>query len=858
MRVFFFLLFCFGLGFPVASLAQWELVQGAQLLADGCVRLTPATQNQRGGAWNSCQLNLEADADLQFTVNFGTTDADGADGMVFVLQPFGTGNFVIGSTGGSIGYENGPFNPSLAVEMDTWQNADVGDPWYDHIALASNGSIMHNVEGPVQAHETQSNIETGQDYPFRVTWNAEEELLEVYFAGSLRLSYSGNIVDTFFGGNPLVHWGFVASTGGAVGNEQRFCLVDADFATHVDVLSASPEGPWEICQGEALELTALASAPATSAAWSDTGTAQNTVTSGGEYTLVGEDFEGCPATGSISVSELPGPDLALLVDPNLVVCDGAEAELLAEAAPGATVAWDGEEGLSAITTEEGPHEVVASLGGCESSLTVDVLFQTTPSVSFAQNGEAVSGTLTVCEGEVLTLDAVASGGGVAAWSLNNQASLAVGVAGTYQATASMNGCDSDPSSIAVEVLSLPEGAFTPSPNALCWETTGSLGFNVLNDADIDSWELPSGTSSLNQAGQGTYLVHLIHDNGCESTESFNYSMLPPIATGLVNPEPLCDEGVAMLSVTGNVDALTWNVGGNGANLPVVSSMGEGPFVAQVTLGQCTQSDTAFVTWWPTPTVGTQPDSVSRCVLDAPYSFVWPTQGNDPVGTWIWSVNNEPATAGYSAYDEGEYTIEVRDNATGCMDTHTMHVEVLPNLNVVASAVDPLICMGDSTEVRLELLPVLDTDPYEVPFSLTWSTEGASGMSNNVAGGEHFITATNVCGSSTALAEVEEEYCGCHVWIPNAFTPDDDGLNEGFRIVSSCEWDAFSFQIFNRWGEQVWSTNDPNRPWDGGAPDLGNGDHYLPDGWYPYIVQWEYREDGIFYREQKTGRVLIVR
>ena len=385
-----------------------------------------------------------------------------------------------------------------------------------------------------------------------------------------------------------------------------------------------------------------------------------------------------------------------------------------------------------------------------------------------------------------------------------------------------------------------------------------MDFDVFNDASIVSWDLPAGTTNLNQAGAGVYQANLVHDNGCESSETFNYTMLPPIATGLLDPAPLCDEEVAMLSVTGNVDAIAWNVGGNGANLPVVASMGEGPFVAEVTLGQCTETDTAFVTWWPTPTVGSQPDSVVRCVLDAPHSFVWPTQTDQPVGTWIWSVNNEPATAGFSAYDEGEYLVEVRDNATGCMDTHTTHLEVLPNLDVVASAVDPLICIGDSTEVRVELLPVLDTDPYEIPFSLVWSTEGAAGFENNVAGGEHYVTATNACGSSVALAEVEEEYCGCHVWIPNAFTPDGDGLNEGFRIESSCEWDAFSFQVFNRWGEQVWSTDDAERPWDGGTPDLGNGDHYLPDGWYPYIVKWEYREDGTFYREQKVGRILIVR
>ena len=41
--------------------------------------MTNTSQNQRGGAWHDCQLNLEADFALEFTVNFGTTDDDGAD-----------------------------------------------------------------------------------------------------------------------------------------------------------------------------------------------------------------------------------------------------------------------------------------------------------------------------------------------------------------------------------------------------------------------------------------------------------------------------------------------------------------------------------------------------------------------------------------------------------------------------------------------------------------------------------------------------------------------------------------------------------------------------------------------------------
>ena len=63
---------------------------------------------------------------------------------------------------------------------------------------------------------------------------------------------------------------------------------------------------------------------------------------------------------------------------------------------------------------------------------------------------------------------------------------------------------------------------------------------------------------------------------------------------------------------------------------------------------------------------------------------------------MWSVNGEPATAGYDAFAEGDYEVEVRDNATGCNATHNMNLEVWPSLTAAATPDDNLICMGDST------------------------------------------------------------------------------------------------------------------------------------------------------------------
>ena len=189
--------------------------------------------------------------------------------------------------------------------MDTWQNGDVGDPWYDHIAMTSDGSIFHNVEGPVQAHSMLSNIENGQDFPFRVVWESNTQTLEVYFDGDLRLTYTGNIAATFFGGNPLVHWGFVASTGGAVGNQQRFCLVEADYTTHPESVTAGPEGPWEVCLGDELILTAEPLPPPPQPCGRTMGSPTGHHR-GGHVRVAGTDDQGCPASGAIDVTDAPG------------------------------------------------------------------------------------------------------------------------------------------------------------------------------------------------------------------------------------------------------------------------------------------------------------------------------------------------------------------------------------------------------------------------------------------------------------------------------------------------------------------------------------------------------------------------
>jgi gliding motility-associated-like protein len=65
---------------------------------------------------------------------------------------------------------------------------------------------------------------------------------------------------------------------------------------------------------------------------------------------------------------------------------------------------------------------------------------------------------------------------------------------------------------------------------------------------------------------------------------------------------------------------------------------------------------------------------------------------------------------------------------------------------------------------------------------------------------------------TSFIDVRIDY-GYKVFIPSAFTPNDDGLNDRFQIYGEDVKD-FSLNIFNRWGQLLYSSYDMENGWDG--------------------------------------------
>ena len=104
------------------SYAQTYFLNGtATSSGEDCYQLTTTQGNQNGTVWYSEQINLSEPFELNFSMNFGTIDATGADGMVFVLQNVGTN--ALGEPGGALEFSG--FDPSFGIEFDTWQNGQL-------------------------------------------------------------------------------------------------------------------------------------------------------------------------------------------------------------------------------------------------------------------------------------------------------------------------------------------------------------------------------------------------------------------------------------------------------------------------------------------------------------------------------------------------------------------------------------------------------------------------------------------------------------------------------------------------------------------------------------------------------------
>jgi gliding motility-associated-like protein len=87
-------------------------------------------------------------------------------------------------------------------------------------------------------------------------------------------------------------------------------------------------------------------------------------------------------------------------------------------------------------------------------------------------------------------------------------------------------------------------------------------------------------------------------------------------------------------------------------------------------------------------------------------------------------------------------------------------------------------------------------------------------------------------------------------MPTGFSPNGDGINDLFRPKYRCPLEAFEISVYNRWGERVYYTTDPDIGWTGKK----NG-YKVPLGTYVWVMSYTVQKTGEHIK--KTGSVTII-
>lgn len=186
---------------------------------------------------------------------------------------------------------------------------------------------------------------------------------------------------------------------------------------------------------------------------------------------------------------------------------------------------------------------------------------------------------------------------------------------------------------------------------------------------------------------------------------------------------------------------------------------------------------------------------------------------------------------------GDYTLQFTD-ANGCDSTVYLMLDYYPPpLYEVETTPDfgygdggLLLALADSTH------------------SLIWEDGSTTLERINLQAGFYYASIEDEWG---CVAEIEVEVPAGELLLamPNTFTPNGDGVNDFFNVVSNAEARVAGFRIFNRWGQQVYDNENPGQGWDGTA----NGEPQPTEVYY-YQIEVQ-TPDGLWTRQ---GDVTLVR
>lgn len=395
--------------------------------------------------------------------------------------------------------------------------------------------------------------------------------------------------------------------------------------------------------------------------------------------------------------------------------------------------------------------------------------------------------------------------------------------------------------IEVEVLPPVVPDFTADP------LEGCAGLNVhftSSDTGSYTWSFGDGNSSTapdpehvySTAGTYDVLFALVDTNGCSGdTLRADYITVHPDPVVDILAEPASGCAPVQVTLTNGTPAAQgqvqdWDLGnGSSSNASTVVAQYDtaGAYTVElqvVSLHGCEGDDTLVIEVHPVPrtTFVSVPDS-GCAPLRVEFTNTTPS---DFDGTCSWDFGDGHTSDlcdPVHTFDvPGTYTAGLRlISAEGCTfdtvfpGTFTVFADPIAAFTMdpqPASMEEPLVHFTDAS-----LGNVVQWDwEFGSVGELGTSTEQQPSLVLPFIGAypvRLIVTTANGCTDTAyALAVMREDP---DLFVPNGFTPDGDGVNEIWQpIVNASAFSHYEVRVFDRWGEEIWSSMDPEQGWTG--------------------------------------------
>lgn len=128
-------------------------------------------------------------------------------------------------------------------------------------------------------------------------------------------------------------------------------------------------------------------------------------------------------------------------------------------------------------------------------------------------------------------------------------------------------------------------------------------------------------------------------------------------------------------------------------------------------------------------------------------------------------------------------------------------------------------------------PVTLLLPQDSSVKYLWQDGSSSNTYTATVPGKYWVMATSSCNIFYDTVDVSSQ-CSLPFYIPSAFTPNGDGLNDIFRIAGANGQRLISLSVYNRYGQNIFSSENINKGWDGSYNDIKQ-----PQGTYVYIIRY---------------------